>query len=169
MIKRIIITGGPCSGKTSIIDSLKDKGYKCFTEISREIIQKMNIKTSYKNIDFEETVFKKRKRDFLNAKIGVNFYDRSMLDNLAYLKINNHEIPTKFKIDCENYRYHPKVFITTPWQDIYTFDDERLESFKESIRIFEALKQVYKEANYKLIELPQSSVKERISFIINEI
>ena len=51
MIKRIIITGGPCSGKTSIIDSLKDNGYKCFNEISREIIQKMNIKTSYKNID----------------------------------------------------------------------------------------------------------------------
>ena len=64
MIKRIIITGGPCSGKTSIIDSLKDEGYKCFNEISREVIQKMNIKTSYKNIDFEEIVFKKRKRDF---------------------------------------------------------------------------------------------------------
>ena len=46
MIKRIIITGGPCSGKTSIIDSLKDEGYKCFNEISREVIQKMNIKTS---------------------------------------------------------------------------------------------------------------------------
>lgn len=169
MIKRIIITGGPCSGKTSIIDSLKDKGYKCFNEISREIIQKMNIKTSYKKIDFEETVFKKRKRDFLNAKIGINFYDRSMLDNLAYLKINNHEIPTKFKIDCENYRYHPTVFITTPWEDIYTVDDERLESFKDSIQIFEALKEVYIEASYNLVELPQSSVKERIRFIINEI
>jgi len=169
MIKRIIITGGPSSGKTSIIDALKDEGYSCFDEVSREIIQEMNIKTAFKNVDFEETVFKKRKRDFLNAKSGVNFYDRSMLDNLAYLKTNQHEIPAHFKIDCENHRYHPTVFITTPWEDIYTVDDERLESFKDSIQIFEALKQVYKEANYNLVELPQSSVKERIRFIINEI
>ena len=61
------------------------------------------------------------------------------------------------------------VFITTPWEDIYTVDDERLESFKDSIQIFETLKQVYTEANYNLVELPQSSVKERIRFIINEI
>ena len=106
---------------------------------------------------------------FLNAKSGMNFYDRSMLDNLAYLKKNKHEIPTHFKIDCENHRYHPTVFITTPWEDIYTVDDERLESFKDSIQIFEALKQVYKDANYNLIELPQANVKERIRFIINEI
>ena len=105
----------------------------------------------------------------LNAKAGVNFYDRGMLDNLAYLKKNKHEIPNHFKIDCKNHRYHPTVFITTPWEDIYTLDDERLESFKDSIQIFEVLKQVYIEANYNLVELPQSSVKERIRFIINEI
>ena len=99
----------------------------------------------------------------------MNFYDRSMLDNLAYLKINNHEIPTKFKIDCENHRYYPTVFITKPWEDIYTVDDERLESFKDSIQIFQALKKVYEKANYNLVELPQSSVKERIRFIINKI
>ena len=169
MIKRIIITGGPSSGKTSIINALKDEGYSCFDEVSREIIHKMNIKTAFKNVDFEETVFNKRKKDFLNAKSGLNFYDRSMLDNLAYLKKNKHEIPTQFKIDCENHRYHPTVFITTPWKKIYTIDNERLESFKDSIQIFKALKLVYKEANYTLVELPQSTVKERIRFIINQI
>ena len=86
MIKRIIITGGPSSGKTSIIEALKDEGYSCFDEVSREIIQEMNIKTAFKNINFEETVFKKRKRDYLNAKCGIKFYDRSLLDNLPSLK-----------------------------------------------------------------------------------
>ena len=65
MIKRIIITGGPCSGKTSIIEALKEREYYCFNEVSREIIQDMDIKTAFKNIDFEEAVFKKRKKDFL--------------------------------------------------------------------------------------------------------
>ena len=99
MIKRIIITGGPSSGKTSIIDALKDEGYSCFDEVSREIIQEMNIKTAFKNVDFEETVFKREKR-FLNAKSGVNFYDRSMLDNLAYLKnklINTYSLQNRLR------------------------------------------------------------------------
>ena len=67
MIKRIIITGGPSSGKTSIIDALKDEGYSCFDEVSREIIQEMNIKTAFKNVDFEETVFKKEKKRFFKC------------------------------------------------------------------------------------------------------
>ena len=46
---------------------------------------------------------------------------------------------------------------------------ERLESFKDSIQIFQALKKVYVKANYNLVELPQSSVEERIRFIINKI
>ena len=50
--------------KTSIIDALKDEGYSCFDEVSREIIQEMNIKTAFKNVDFEETVFKKEKEIF---------------------------------------------------------------------------------------------------------
>jgi len=169
MIKRIVITGGPCSGKTSIIDALKNSGYHCFDEVSREIIQNMNIQTAFKNVDFEEAVFKKRKNDFLNAKTGLNFYDRSMLDNIAYLKNNKHNIPQHFTTQCDDHRYYSKVFITTPWENIYHKDNERLENFSEAIKIFDALKQVYEDANYNLLELPQLSVNERIKFIINEI
>lgn len=169
MIKRIVITGGPCSGKTSVIEGLKNKGYQCFDEVSREIIQSMNIKTAFKNVNFEEAVFNKRKNDFLNAKSGVNFYDRSILDNIAYLKNNKHEIPEHFINDCESHRYHYKVFITTPWKNIYHQDNERLENFDDAIKIYEALKMVYKKAQYKLVELPHMSVEERVNFIINEI
>lgn len=35
----IILTGGPGSGKTSIIESLKQKGYQCVEEVGRQIIQ----------------------------------------------------------------------------------------------------------------------------------
>jgi predicted ATPase len=35
----IILTGGPSSGKTSIIEKLKEKGYLCIDEVGRQIIQ----------------------------------------------------------------------------------------------------------------------------------
>ena len=36
--KKIVISGGPGSGKTTIIDGLKSEGYFCLEEISREYI-----------------------------------------------------------------------------------------------------------------------------------
>ena len=45
------------SGKTSIIEGLKTMGIRCFDEVSRDIIQSMNITTSYKKINFEEAIF----------------------------------------------------------------------------------------------------------------
>ena len=35
--KKVVITGGPGTGKTSIINHLKENGYLCYDEISREI------------------------------------------------------------------------------------------------------------------------------------
>ena len=37
---KIVISGGPGTGKSSIIDELSKKGYKIFEESSREIIKK---------------------------------------------------------------------------------------------------------------------------------
>ena len=38
-IKRILITGSPGSGKTTIIKGLKNRGYKVFDEFSRSLIK----------------------------------------------------------------------------------------------------------------------------------
>ena len=37
-MKRIVISGGPSSGKTTIINELKRAGHYCFDEVSRELI-----------------------------------------------------------------------------------------------------------------------------------
>ena len=36
-LERIVITGGPSTGKTSIIEIIEREGFFCFSEISREI------------------------------------------------------------------------------------------------------------------------------------
>ena len=37
---KIVISGGPGSGKTTIINSLKNLGHFCYNEISRDLIEK---------------------------------------------------------------------------------------------------------------------------------
>ena len=78
MIQRYIITGGPATGKSSIIEYFQQIGHPCFEEVSRGFIQEQNIQTSAKNFDFEAAVFRERKTQYL-AATKLHFYDRSML------------------------------------------------------------------------------------------
>lgn len=168
MIQRFIITGGPATGKSSIIDYFQQTGHPCFEEVSREIIQKKNIKTSDKNFDFESAVFQKRKKQFL-AATKLHFYDRSMLDGLAYMKIQNISIPQQMLTDLKTHRYESKVFIAPVWWGIYHQDSERLESFEEAVAIEKSLREIYQSFGYELVEIPLTSVEERVKFILSQI
>jgi len=168
-MKRIVITGGPGSGKTSLIDNLSLKGYCCYGEVSRQLIQRMKISSSFKDFDFEDEVFNLRKRDFLDASKELQFYDRSMIDNLAYLNKNNLEVSEKMNSDCEKHKYFKEVFILPPWDDIYETDNERVEEYDEAVDIHSYLIEAYSKYNYSLIEVPKASVEERIEFILNRI
>ena len=39
--KKVVITGGPGTGKTSVIKELMGRGYKCYDEGSRGIISQI--------------------------------------------------------------------------------------------------------------------------------
>ena len=168
MIQRFIITGGPATGKSSIIEYFQQIGRHCFEEVSREIIKKKNIQTSTKDINFEVAVFQQRKKQFL-AATKLHFYDRSMLDGLAYMKLQNIHIPKQMLIDLTTHRYESKVFIAPVWQEIYHQDSERLESYKEAISIDKTLREIYNSFAYELVEIPLTTVEERVKFILSQI
>ena len=168
MIQRFIITGGPATGKSSIVEYFQKIGYPCFEEVSRKIIQEQNIQTAAKNYDFETTVFQERKTQYLVAT-KLHFYDRSMLDGLAYMKLQNIPIPQQMLTDLTTHRYESKVFIAPAWEEIYHQDSERLESFEEAIAIDKSLREIYQSFGYELVEIPLTTVEERVKFILSQI
>jgi predicted ATPase len=68
----------------------------------------------------------------------------------------------------EAYRYDRRVFIAPPWPDIFRQDSERRQSFAEAVRTNEAMVATYGEYGYELIELPRSSVAERVRFVVTK-
>ena len=73
----IVITGGPGTGKTTIINGLLEKGYTCFPEISREIIndaRKQGFEQLFleKPLLFSELLLEGRRKQFYQAKEHVN-------------------------------------------------------------------------------------------------
>jgi predicted ATPase len=171
---RIVLTGGPGTGKTSIVNALKTKGHFCFEEISREIIQEEMEKGSdvlpWDNLDaFSERVISGRLKQYESAPEGISFYDRSIVDSIAYLHLDELPVNTDWHQLALSHQYNKVVFITPPWKEIYETDNERKESFNKLIDLHEILWHTYEEYGYRLVEVPRMTIEERVNFIENQL
>jgi predicted ATPase len=173
--KRIVISGGPGFGKTSILNRLQELGYTCFPEISRSIIQDQLIFGGdilpWKNLEaFSRLVFEKRVQQYTEgAENLLSFYDRGIPDVLAYLMLEEYALPEVYTKAMFEYSYNDPVFITPPWQEIYTNDAERKESFEKACRVHEEIHLVYSQLGYRIIDIPKTTIDGRLDFIINTI
>ncbi|MDG1191867.1 MAG: ATP-binding protein [Flavobacteriaceae bacterium] len=170
--KRIVVSGSPGGGKTSLIEGLKKNGYTTFEEYSRTVIQAgqkagtANLFTT-SPMRFSEELLKGRKEQFEQANHypahnKVVFYDRGIHDTYAYLQAIGKATPAWEK---HVYKYqYDLVFLVTPWRDIYTKDAQRLETFEQAEMYYPFIKEVYSK-QHKIIEVPQLNILERISFI----
>ena len=173
MNQKYIITGAPGTGKTSIINELKKRGLNCSDEISRKIISEQIKKNGeilpWKNqILFENKVAEMRTKQYLSIpKNCICFFDRSAIDCIAYLKLNNLETTSKIIKEIKKCTFNKTVFYTPIWKEIYVTDKERKESITQAQKIEFSIINTYKSKGYKLIPIPKISIKERADFIIS--
>jgi predicted ATPase len=172
--KKIVITGGPGTGKSTIINALLEKNYTCLEEISRDVTleaQKKGIDQLFltKPLLFSELLLEGRLQQFKTAKslnTDVVFFDRGIPDVLAYMDYIGDNYPDSFKKASKKFNYDT-VFICKPWKAIYTPDNERYESFSQAEKIHQYLLKTYTSYNYTPIDVPFGSITERTNFIIN--
>lgn len=171
--KRIILAGGPGTGKSTIINSLSKK-FPCMKESFREHLQREKEEES--GIDFLNTplefsyfLYKSRLEQFeLGKDHEICFYDRSLWDILIYLDLDKTEYPKDWEINIKNKTYENTVFYFPIWEKIYKKDSERLEDLEQAKKLDIALREGYIKAGFSLIEVPIGTVKERTKFIIEK-
>ena len=175
MNQRYVITGAPGTGKTAIINTLKERGYSCVGENSREIITEQIINGGeilpWKNqIAFENLISRKRAKQYARIpKDEICFFDRSTIDSIAYLKANDLETSAEILEFIKDCKFNSNVFYTPIWEEIYTTDSERKESIESAMIIENFLLSTYKYFDYTLIEIPRLTIEERVDFILSKI
>lgn len=174
--KKIVITGGPGTGKSSIIHKLEAQGKECLHEISRQVTldaQKQGIEQLFleEPLLFSQKLLEGRIRQHQQAEEMIKdfiFIDRGIPDVVAYMDFFGTPCPPEFVAACENHQYH-QIFILPPWKEIYQSDNERYETYEEAQRISHFLDKTYKRYGYQPIEVPKASLKERTNFILNNL
>lgn len=174
--KKIVITGGPGTGKSSVIRHLELLGHTCMHEVSREITaqaQSQGISQLFleKPLLFSEKLLQARIRQFEESSQqgpATIFLDRGIPDVVAYMDYFKTSYPRLFVEACQGYTYE-KIFLLPPWEEIYKTDNERYETFDQAMRIHRYLEKVYLSYGYNPIEVPLGSIAFRGDFILSNL
>ena len=171
MNKKILITGGPGTGKTELIKELEKQGFNCENEIVREITeneQKKGVEQFFLKdpIEFSRRLMILRSNQYNKTQnTNFTFFDRGVHEIIAYLnfieiKYDNYFIESAKKI------VYDKIFILPPWKEIYTNDNVRYESFDQCNQIHDEIVKIYKQLKIEIIMLEKNSVSNRIDDIL---
>lgn len=170
-----ILTGPPGSGKSLILDELSKQGYEVICEPARAILAEQRLINGEGVYDknpflFKELMLSRTLNDYENArrKEDVVFFDRGIPDIIAYSKCFGLNIGAERRA-ADIHRYNPAVFFTPAWEDIYINDEERKLSFEQTKDFENDLKGIYRELNYRIINVPLTRVPERVNFILEQL
>lgn len=171
----IVITGVPCSGKTSLVKRFAEYGFKGKEEIARNYIGEMMKKgispdelKKDRKIYFEK-LFElqiKFEQSILHFSDETVFLDRSIPDILAYSFVDCFETIETQKIISNSHRYK-KIFVLDPLP--FVDDGFRSNNLARREKLNEAFESAYKSLSYDVVRLPVLPIDDRLELVLKEI
>lgn len=172
-MRKYVLTGGPCTGKTTTLKALMRRGFHTIPETPRVIIEEQQAVNGtilpWKDISlFQLEIFKRQTEFESQLKQGTTaFLDRGFVDAIAYCRFYGIDAPKSLVGAAEKNRYDGIFFLEMLPK--YEVDSVRKEDFSTAKKIHETIRDVYREFNYDVAEVPPVSVEERIGIILSKI
>jgi predicted ATPase len=168
-MSRIVFTGGPGVGKTTLLLELQARGYVIVADSARTIIQdrrKRGLSPRPNAHEFAQEVLRMDVNNYAGhaATSGHVFFDRSVLDALGMLNEVTPFSESKLNTWLSQYQYNSKVFIFPPCEAIYVKDAERDHTFEHVEAVHRGVQQWYLRCHYELLDVPKVSVSERCAY-----
>jgi predicted ATPase len=169
-----VLTGGPATGKTSVLEHLKERGYHVVPEAARTVIDEAwargqaaeDLRQDEKQ--FQIDVF--RRKQAIEAELDASetiFFDRGLHDTLAYFAYHKFALPPWIKRACQQATYS-QVFIFEPLPR-HIKDYARVEPESFTVALNKLLRQVYSEAGIDIVSVPFMTIEKRAEFILSHL
>ena len=190
MVKRIVLTGGPGSGKTSVLEKINQvyssEGYKVII-VPETATELMNNGITFKDgsislVDFQELVMRlqlakeeivDRNIELMGSDKVIVVYDRGTIDNTAYINKNEfEEILTRLnhvKSFTDLMNKYDLVINLVGREDFYTTENNkaRSESASDALKLGDATLKCWLGHKTVKIVMPKDTVVEKINEVLN--
>lgn len=170
----VVVSGCSGGGKSTLLAELQRRGYAVVEEPGRRIVAEELERGGSALPWVDGTAFARRAievalADWRAARehTGLVFFDRGLIDAVTALQhMTGEPVPES---TVGTYRYHPRVFLTPPWPEIYAADNERRHGLDEAIAEYDRLSRVYLSLGYQLHVLPKTTVERRADIVLAEL
>nr|WP_307154180.1 AAA family ATPase [Rhodopseudomonas julia] len=168
-----VVTGGPGSGKTALIEALAAAGPRTMPEAGRAIIRdQVQIGGSAlpwaDRSSFAELMLSWELRSHREALAlsGPVVMDRGVPDVMGYLRLCGLSVPQHVQHAAELFRYNRRVFLAPWWPEIFAQDEERKQDPAEARETGAVMERTYSDLGYEIVRLPYASIEDRAAFVL---
>ncbi|CAN7623533.1 AAA family ATPase [Rhizobium sp. LjRoot254] len=173
MNRFVIISGCSGGGKSTLLAALAERGFATVEEPGRRIVRQELESGGTALPWIDEQAFARRAiamaiedRDRVSpTDESWVFFDRGLIDAAVALQHMTGE-PVLADLAAEH-TYHPQVFLTPPWPEIFENDPERRHGMDAAIAEYERLAQAYPALGYQTVLLPKVNVAARVEFVLS--
>jgi predicted ATPase len=167
-----VITGASCSGKTTLIDQLADKGFQTVPEVGRQYFESEMAKGRTNDEIREDRVALQHGIIDMQLKIegglraiDVIFLDRAFPDVLAFCRVFGLN-PNEVLLECFRRRY-ASVFML----DRFPYQQDGVRAADDATADFldEWIARDYTALGYSVVRVPVLSPEERLAFVLESL
>ena len=167
-----VVTGGPGSGKSSLIDAMTRRGFRTMPEAGRAIIQDQvriggpALPWADRAI-FAELMLGWELRSYHEALASDApvLMDRGIPDVVGYLTLCGLPVPAHIESAAKIHPYNERVFLAPYWGAIFAQDAERKQDRQEAEATGRVMAETYTRLGYQIVELPLVGIEQRADFI----
>jgi predicted ATPase len=179
-IRRVVITGGPGSGKTEVVKMLRARGRPVLGEAAMEVIE-TEVRAHGSTVAFKAwraaNPLEMQRRIFQRQRLNEQamagselvFMDRTGLDCIAYIE-NANLVPDPEMIAYSEEMVCARVFML---DTLFPFPSRpetgRSSGYAESMHIRQSLIEAYTRFGHMPIVVPMGSIEERVEFILKRV